>query len=71
MQRHKFFVPIGPGAEIGIEGNGREFALEVQRIFFAIDRIVQVAIDVVKNVTLGVLSSVFRKENAGSYTVTY
>jgi hypothetical protein len=53
MQRHKFFAPIRPGAEIGIEGNARKLTLKVQRIFFTIDRIVQDAVDIVKNGVLG------------------
>jgi hypothetical protein len=61
MEAHQFGTPIGPAPEIGIEGNARKFALEVLRIFFAVNGIVQDAVDVMKNVVLGdvALSLVF------------
>jgi hypothetical protein len=45
--------PTGPAPEIGIEGNARKLALEVLRVFFAVNRVMQHAIDAMKDAVLG------------------
>jgi hypothetical protein len=49
MERHEFLAPFGPAPEIVVERDAWELALEVQRIFLAIDGMVQHAVDVMKD----------------------
>ena len=53
VQRHQPLAPIRPAPEVFVEGNAREFALQILRVCFAIERIVQHRIDVVKDRVLG------------------
>ena len=43
----------GEGAEVGREGDARQFALEVGLVAVAVDGVVQQAVDVVEDVPLG------------------
>src|SRR6185437_2425642 len=53
VQVHQRLAPIGPLPEVGIERDSWKFALQVERVLLAIDRIVQDAVDVVENRVLG------------------
>src|ERR1700731_3516572 len=52
VQRHQLLAPTGPFPKVGIERNAREFSLEVLRVFLAIDRIMQHAVDVIEDCVL-------------------
>ena len=49
VECHQPFAPMRPPPEVRIKRDAREFTLQIRRVLFAIDRIVQYAVDVVKD----------------------
>ena len=50
VQVHELLAPLGPLPEVVVEGDAREFAFEVEFVFFAVGGVVQDGVDVVEDV---------------------